>query len=71
MFQYGAIGTIIGHEMTHGFDNNGRKYDKHGNMRNWWSPKSLERFNKRTSCMVNQYSNFFWEKAGEFVSSSQ
>ncbi|XP_006729142.1 phosphate-regulating neutral endopeptidase PHEX [Leptonychotes weddellii] len=61
---YGAIGVIVGHEFTHGFDNNGRKYDKNGNLDPWWSTDSEEKFKEKTKCMVNQYSNYYWRKAG-------
>ncbi|XP_075855227.1 phosphate-regulating neutral endopeptidase PHEX isoform X2 [Microcebus murinus] len=61
---YGAIGVIVGHEFTHGFDNNGRKYDKNGNLDPWWSADSEEKFKEKTKCMVNQYSSYYWKKAG-------
>lgn len=61
---YGAIGVIVGHEFTHGFDNNGRKYDKNGNLDPWWSTESEEKFKEKTKCMINQYSNYYWKKAG-------
>ncbi|KAM6447147.1 phosphate-regulating neutral endopeptidase PHEX [Liasis olivaceus] len=61
---YGAIGVIVGHEFTHGFDNNGRKYDKSGNLDPWWSLQSEEKFKEKTKCMVNQYNNYYWKKAG-------
>nr|XP_048296687.1 phosphate-regulating neutral endopeptidase PHEX [Myodes glareolus] len=61
---YGAIGVIVGHEFTHGFDNNGRKYDKNGNLDPWWSVDSEEKFKEKTKCMINQYSNYYWKKAG-------
>lgn len=55
---YGAIGVVIGHEMTHGFDDQGCKYDKNGNLNNWWSDEDAERFNERTEVLVNQFNNF-------------
>ncbi|XP_067401393.1 phosphate-regulating neutral endopeptidase PHEX [Emydura macquarii macquarii] len=61
---YGAIGVIVGHEFTHGFDNNGRKYDKNGNLDPWWSTDSEEKFKEKTKCMVNQYNNYYWKRAG-------
>nr|XP_020845555.1 phosphate-regulating neutral endopeptidase isoform X2 [Phascolarctos cinereus] len=61
---YGAIGVIVGHEFTHGFDNNGRKYDKNGNLDPWWSTDSEEKFKEKTKCMVSQYSSYYWKKAG-------
>jgi len=67
MFQFGGIGTILGHELTHGFDNEGRQYGINGHKKLWWSHKSLAQFKKRIHCMANQYSNFFWETAEENV----
>ena len=55
---YGAIGVVIGHEMTHGFDDQGRRFDKNGNMRDWWTKKDAEEFNKQIQLIVNQYSQF-------------
>ncbi len=54
-FNYGAIGVVIGHEMTHGFDDQGRHYDKVGNMVDWWTASDGENFNKR----ADQYAAFF------------
>jgi len=54
---YGAIGGVIGHEMTHGFDDQGRQYDKDGNLKNWWTKEDEEKFNKRTRILVEQYDN--------------
>lgn len=61
---YGAIGVIVGHELTHGFDNNGRKYDKNGNLHHWWSNSSVTAFNEKTQCMIDQYNDYHWEEAG-------
>ena len=55
---YGAIGVVIGHEMTHGFDDQGRKYDKVGNLNNWWSLKDAKRFDQRTKVLVDQFNSF-------------
>jgi len=55
---YGSIGVVIGHEMTHGFDDQGRHFDKDGNMRDWWSETDTEEFNKRTHLLVEQYDAF-------------
>ena len=54
-FNYGAIGSIIGHEMTHGFDDEGRQFDKDGNLKDWWTPTDTRRFNRR----VKMLSDFF------------
>jgi len=55
---YGGIGAVIGHEMTHGFDDQGRQYDKVGNLTDWWSPKSAEEFTKRAQAIINQYNEY-------------
>lgn len=55
---YGAIGVVIGHEMTHGFDDQGRKYDKNGNLADWWAPEDAEKFNIRTKVLVEQYQSY-------------
>ena len=55
---YGAIGMAIGHEMTHGFDDQGRNFDKDGNMIDWWTAKDSEEFKKRTQLLVDQYNGF-------------
>jgi putative endopeptidase len=55
---YGGIGAVIGHEMTHGFDDQGRQYDKVGNLTDWWSPQSAEEFKKRSNAIVQQYSEY-------------
>jgi putative endopeptidase len=52
---YGAIGAVIGHEMTHGFDDQGRLFDSHGNMRNWWTPDDQKRFEARAAGLVRQF----------------
>ncbi|MBP1616268.1 MAG: Peptidase family [Bacteroidetes bacterium] len=54
---YGAIGVVIGHEMTHGFDDQGRKYDKEGNMKDWWTLEDAKSFEKRSKVMVDFFSN--------------
>ncbi|WP_353890483.1 M13 family metallopeptidase [Carboxylicivirga marina] len=52
---YGAIGVVIGHEMTHGFDDQGRLYGKDGNLQTWWTDEDSERFNSRTQILVDQF----------------
>jgi len=53
---YGAIGGVIGHEISHGFDDQGRRYDGHGNLNDWWEPSDSEEFTKRASALGAQYS---------------
>jgi putative endopeptidase len=55
---FGGIGVVIGHEMTHGFDDQGGKYDAQGNVRSWWTPEDQKKFNERTDCEVKEYDNF-------------
>ena len=55
---YGGIGAVIGHEMTHGFDDQGRQFDATGNLRDWWTPKSAEEFKKRSGAIVQQYNEY-------------
>jgi len=55
---YGAIGVVIGHEMTHGFDDQGRNYDKDGNLQNWWSEDDAVAFNEKTQLLVDQYNAY-------------
>ena len=55
---FGSIGAIIGHELIHGFDNNGRLHDRNGNLRKWWSDDTIQRFEERAECFKKQYSNF-------------
>jgi endothelin-converting enzyme/putative endopeptidase len=55
---YGAIGAVIGHELSHGFDDKGSKYDGHGNLRMWWTETDREEFERRAEGLVGQYSDF-------------
>jgi putative endopeptidase len=55
---YGAIGAVIGHEMTHGFDDRGRQYDAEGNPRVWWTPEDLKNYKTRATCVENQFNGF-------------
>jgi putative endopeptidase len=56
---YGAIGAVIGHEMGHGFDNQGRKFDPRGKLRDWWTPEAAKAFTAKTDTLVAQYNGFF------------
>jgi putative endopeptidase len=55
---YGAIGSVVGHELTHGFDDQGRQYDAQGNLSDWWTPEDAKEFEKRAQCIVDEYSSF-------------
>lgn len=55
---YGNTGGTIGHELTHGFDDEGRQFDAQGNLRDWWTPEDAKEFELRASCISNQYSNY-------------
>lgn len=68
-FNYGGIGVVIGHEITHGFDSAGRHFDKDGNLNNWWSLRSFAGFNTRAICLAKQYSQF--EVYGQKINGNQ
>ena len=55
---YGAIGVVIGHEMSHGFDDEGRQYDKYGNLKDWWTAQDAKRFNAKTKALADEFSQF-------------
>jgi predicted metalloendopeptidase len=55
---YGGIGVVIGHELTHGFDDQGRKYDAQGNLKDWWTAEDAKAFEERASCTADEYSSF-------------
>jgi predicted metalloendopeptidase len=58
---YGAMGAIIGHEMTHGFDDEGSQFDGQGNMKNWWTPDDKKNFDARGACVASEFDGFFVE----------
>jgi predicted metalloendopeptidase len=59
---YGSMGSVIGHEMTHGFDDQGAKFDPTGNLANWWSDTDLKAFQGKAQCIVDQFNSFEVEK---------
>ncbi|NXY72549.1 NEP protein, partial [Glareola pratincola] len=61
---YGGIGMVIGHEITHGFDDNGRNFNENGDLVDWWTEESARNFKDLSQCMVYQYGNFSWDLAG-------
>ncbi|HEY6640994.1 M13 family metallopeptidase [Povalibacter sp.] len=58
---YGAIGVVIGHEISHGFDDQGAQYDAQGRLKNWWTDEDLKKFQARGECVVKQFDNYFIE----------
>jgi len=55
---YGAIGAVIGHEITHGFDDGGSQYDAEGNLKMWWTPEDRKKFEERADCVINQFGGY-------------
>jgi putative endopeptidase len=55
---FGGIGAVIGHELTHGFDDQGSQFDPEGNLRNWWTDQDKKEFDQRTQCLADQYSGY-------------
>lgn len=55
---YGAMGVIMGHELSHAFDDQGREYDQYGNLHKWWNNETIDKFNEKTNCIVAQYSQY-------------
>ncbi|XP_076284124.1 neprilysin-11 isoform X2 [Lasioglossum baleicum] len=62
---YGAMGAIMGHELTHGFDDQGRRYDETGNLKQWWSEETLQHYQKKVECIIKQYSNYRLPELGD------
>ena len=58
---YGAIGVVIGHEISHGFDDQGAQFDAQGRLKNWWTDTDLKKFQERGQCVVKQFENYFIE----------
>merc|ERR1712055_827504 len=55
---FGAMGVVMGHELSHAFDDQGRQYDSDGNMRNWWKNDTLEAYKEKIKCIEQEYGNF-------------
>ncbi|XP_077258121.1 neprilysin-11 [Temnothorax americanus] len=62
---YGAMGAIMGHELTHGFDDQGRRYDENGNLRQWWSDETLRHYHEKVQCIIEQYSSYHLPELGD------
>ena len=67
---YGAIGAVIGHEISHGFDDQGKQFDKSGNLVDWWTDETKKRFTKGAKCFIEQYGSIVDPTANKNVSSS-
>ncbi|XP_076757432.1 neprilysin-1 isoform X3 [Xylocopa sonorina] len=64
---YGGIGVVIGHEITHGFDDKGRQFDKDGNMMQWWNNATVKAFRERAQCIVDQYSRYKLQEVDLYI----
>ncbi|XP_014258696.1 neprilysin-1-like [Cimex lectularius] len=64
---YGGIGVVIGHEITHGFDDKGRQFDKDGNMMQWWNNATINKFRERAKCFIDQYSQYKLPLVDQFI----
>jgi len=65
---YGAIGYVIGHEITHGFDDQGRQFDVEGNLRDWWQANTQKAYLEKAKCIIEQYGNYTEPTTGLNVS---
>lgn len=61
---YGGIGVVIGHELTHGFDDKGRLFDRDGNLHRWWTDMDIKGFHERAQCLISQYGNYTVAEVG-------
>jgi len=64
---YGGIGIVIGHEITHGFDDKGRQFDHVGNIKQWWDEESFDRFKERKKCIIDQYNQYLVEEVNIYL----
>ncbi|XP_018348692.1 PREDICTED: neprilysin-21-like [Trachymyrmex septentrionalis] len=64
---YGAIGAILGHELTHGFDTSGRLYDGDGNLRQWWTNETISEYSNRTQCFINHYNTYYEVEVDDYI----
>ncbi|XP_071644793.1 endothelin-converting enzyme homolog isoform X2 [Temnothorax longispinosus] len=64
---YGAIGTILGHELTHGFDSSGRHYDSDGNLRQWWTNETISEYSDRTQCFIDHYNTYYENEVDDYI----
>ncbi|XP_006610149.1 neprilysin-4-like isoform X1 [Apis dorsata] len=64
---YGAIGSILGHELTHGFDNNGRHYDSNGNVKQWWTNETILRYTEKIECFIDHYNTYYEAEIDDYI----
>ncbi|XP_076683481.1 M13 family metallopeptidase neprilysin 5 [Andrena cerasifolii] len=64
---YGAIGTVLGHELTHGFDNSGRHYDSNGNVRQWWTNETIFEYTEKTECFIEHYNTYYEVEVDDYI----
>lgn len=64
---YASLGYVVGHEITHGFDNKGREYDLNGNLIDWWNPETEIKFEEKTKCLINQYNHYLCPRINKTV----
>ncbi|XP_033298235.1 neprilysin-4 isoform X1 [Bombus bifarius] len=64
---YGAIGTVLGHELTHGFDNSGRHYDSNGNVRQWWTNETIIKYTEKTDCFIHHYNSYYEAEVEDYI----
>ncbi|XP_053997359.1 neprilysin-4 isoform X1 [Hylaeus anthracinus] len=64
---YGAIGTVLGHELTHGFDNSGRHFDSNGNVRQWWTNGTISEYTEKTECFIRHYNSYYEVEANDYI----
>ena len=65
---YSRLGSIIGHEISHGFDANGKNYDENGILESWWTQETVDAFNQATTCFKDQYSQYYVSEIQTYVS---
>ncbi|KAM0727351.1 Neprilysin-1 [Formica fusca] len=64
---YGAIGSVLGHELTHGFDDSGRYYDSDGNLREWWTNETISEYTTRTQCFIDHYNTYYENEIDDYI----